>query len=354
MSELRFEEEEMQERIHIVEGVIKEGDIVGIAGYYGQCKSPLMKQIAYCVSTGNRLMGRRTSKRPVTLIDMETSKQHTWKSFKGLVERYGDHPTSEYLDLYIRRAGPNDLAANQLNAVLAESSRRHIKSKEPQIDFLRKILEQKPDSLLIIDPMQAYMNLNKLNEKDITMLIGEMRGLLRHYPRAAIVTVWNLRKRDKKTRRTDPVRNIRDHMDEVSGSGDIINRTDTRLICGEYPDRKGVYVLNGIVRDQEKFAPLLFRKCLLDEEGVEDIENLAGFREVEEKDVKLSMGQKLLAAKLPWTFRITQKGKDINIWSETREGPLSVPKASFYRMVHKLMLMGWLEEVGEREFVRKV
>lgn len=327
----------------VVEGLFYEGDIVSVSGYYGDCKSPVIQQLAYCLVSGAQYLGRRVpSPRPVALVDLENAKTDVYTSLNNIRRRLVNEPVRE-LRTFIRRGTDNNPDTIRISQVVWDSIRSKIRNRDLQIEMLSDILSNEPDSVIIIDPVQSFFHLNKVDEREVSVTVSELRNLLNQYPRASIVTVWNLRKRDKKVKRSNPLTNVRDHLDEVSGSGDIINRTDVRLVVGPHPAKPDLYVMNGVARGR-KFSPILFRKVSIDPEGAMDFSSLAGFEAVDIVRSTLSPERYAQFVRLPVIFTVKYVGNKAVITSPIKK-PFELPKTTAWRLVTKLLEEGLLTEV---------
>lgn len=66
-----------QPRPEIVEGLVREGQLVAFAGPFGMGKSPMLTDMGVHVIHGVPLCGRRVSQRPVISFDFETPLDRT-------------------------------------------------------------------------------------------------------------------------------------------------------------------------------------------------------------------------------------------------------------------------------------
>lgn len=72
----------------IVDGVLREGQIAVLCGYYGTGKSPLVSNLAFCIRNGLEWLGRRVSARDVVLLDFETPRPTYDATTEALKGRY--------------------------------------------------------------------------------------------------------------------------------------------------------------------------------------------------------------------------------------------------------------------------
>src|SRR5215469_9259175 len=74
-------------RPEIVEGLIREGQLVTFAGPYGMGKSPTLTDLAIHVVHGIAWCGRQVSKRPVITFDFETPAATYRRNVKNIAKR---------------------------------------------------------------------------------------------------------------------------------------------------------------------------------------------------------------------------------------------------------------------------
>ena len=162
-------------------------------------------------------------------------------------------------------------------------------------------------------------------------MYGSLRRLLSKYPKAAMLLTFNLRKKDKRaqyvsTLLTDP----RGWLEEVSGTLDILNRSDVRL--GMDMQSEDIRVINGIRRGED-MDPVLIRPV------GESSEKLAGFERVQPEGLDftaaLTAGQSKYWEQLPTEFRFEDIADKI------------VPRASLSRLIKRVVSLGKMEKVGE-------
>jgi hypothetical protein len=239
-------------RAEIVEGLVREGQLVAFAGPYGVGKSPFLTALTLHVIQGIPFVGRQVNQRPVVLFDFETPGATYRRNMKNLAARLGV-PVPEVpdeLDVYLEH---DDGHAPATKALLHAVSGW---DQGPRGELLGNALRQKPNALVLIDPVELLFRVNTGKKTELLRLYEALRLLLAKYPHAAICMTFNLRKRDKKNDKDDLLLGPRGWLEEVCGTLDILNRSDVRLGMDFYSE--DARVINGIRRGEE-IHPLIVR-----------------------------------------------------------------------------------------------
>lgn len=318
-------EREVQPRSEIIQGLLREQQIAVCGGTYGVGKSPFLQDLAVRLVHGLPFCERQVEKRPVICFDHETPAA----VFKVNVERICARlsvavPSPEELEIYLEFDDPKTPATAALLALLKTPT------NVERVEFLRKLLQKKPNAVVIVDPLEKLFRLDKRKETEVLDLYQEFRFLLADFPSAAIITSWNLRKRDKAVKLPNLLVSPREWLEEVSGSIEIMNRSDVRFGFDFNQRDPEIRVLNG-VRRGEDFHPLLLRPVGLPGEE-------AGFDQVrlEGPDLALAFTQTQLGHwhGLPQTFKFD----DI--------ADRTVPRSSLSRLLGRADSLGLIVKHG--------
>lgn len=78
-----FFDHELAPPVEVWEGTLQEGQISFLAGDYALAKTPFSQQLALSVAAGLPFLGRRTTKRPVIVLDAES----TYGDYRPNIER---------------------------------------------------------------------------------------------------------------------------------------------------------------------------------------------------------------------------------------------------------------------------
>jgi AAA domain len=239
-------------RSEIVEGFIREGQLVTFAGPYGMGKSPTLTDLAVHIIRGIAWCGRQVSQRPIIAFDFETPVATYRRNVKNIAKRLGvSVPTVPgELDVYLEHDDPGKPATKKLLTALASGD------IETRIGLIDSALSLKPNALVTIDPLELMFRVDTLKKAEVLRLYEKLRRLLAKYPQAAIAATLNLRKRDKKSFQDDLLLNPRGWLEEVCGTLDLLNRSDVRLGMDSHGEESRV--LNGIRRGEE-MHPLIVR-----------------------------------------------------------------------------------------------
>lgn len=247
-----FFEGDDKPRPEIVEGLIREGQLVACAGTYGIGKSPKLTDLTVHVVRGIPWCGRQVSQRPVIAFDFETPAATYRRNVKNTAKRLRvDVPRVPVeLDVYLEHDSQNQPATKKLLAAIASGD------TAARMDLIDAALAGKPNALVVIDPLELMFRVNTLKKAEVLRLYEKLRQLLSRFPEAGIIMTFNLRKEDKKNGKSDLLVNPRGWLEEVCGTLDILNRCDVRLGMDFHGEESRV--LNGIRRGED-MHPLIVR-----------------------------------------------------------------------------------------------
>jgi len=321
-----FFDRNTEQRPEIIEGLIREGQLAVLGGPFGVGKSPALAHLTVSVLNGIPWCGRKVKKRPVAVIDFENSAATYIVNVKRICGRLNVEcpKVPDELEVYMEQDSPDQPGTKELLEVLKATSAQ-------KLAFLREILEGKPNALVIIDPLEMLFRIDTLKKQSILALYTELRILLANFPRAVLLTTFNLRKQDRRTGRPDLLYKPRVWLEEICGSLDIMNRSDVRLGMDFLDENEEIRVINGVRRGEEMY-PLLIRP-------VRDLDNLSGFEQCPPSELDLPFGltkiQREHWEKLPQKFRfeeVADKG---------------VPRASLHRLIKRGKSLGILDEQND-------
>lgn len=310
----------------VVEGLIREQQIVAVGGAFGVGKSPWLEELALCRAYGLPWCGRRVVQGPVILFDFESHHSTIRRNILNLCKRH-NLPLKIPAELEIY-AEIGDAEHCPQTAELLQA----IKDANGWA-LVEKALLRKPNALVIIDPPEILFRFKKRFGESVIELYTEFRFLLGKFPHSLIVNTFNLRKRDKRTRKSNLLTEPRDWLEEIGGSLDLLNRSDVRLGMDFYGD--GARVVNGIPRGED-LDPLLIRPVYVGDEG-----ELAGFELVPPSEVNLTSA---LPEKLAGYW---QRLSD----EFTFEHAAAIMgKSNFDRLKKRTASLGLLEQIGRGRY----
>jgi hypothetical protein len=246
-----FFESNSEERKEIIEGLLREGQLVAFAGPFGVGKSPMLADLVMHVLHGIPWCDRRVASRPVIHFDLETP----GRVYKAILRnRAGCLGLSlpkvpEELLVYLEHDDAKEPATAKLLAALGQSGH------ESCLALIAKGLQEKPNALVVVDPLELLFRIDTGKKKDVLRLYGELRHLLALHPQAAMIITFNLRKRDKKVGQSNLLADPRSWLEEVCGTLDILNRSDVRV--GIDLQGEDVRVINGVRRGEEMHPSLI-------------------------------------------------------------------------------------------------
>lgn len=246
----------------VVEGLLCESKITVLGGDYGVGKSPLIADLVLHITNGLEWCGRKVEKRPVIHFDFETPATKYKTDLENGAKRLGIPvpPVPEMLRPFFQ----NDDITEAGTAQLIEAQ----VSDDKCFALLESLLAENPNAVMIFDPVELFVSIDKNDGKAIVRLFRQLRKLFSAYPHASILCTFNLKKIDKKGARPNLLVNPRDWLDDVSGAKEIMSRSDIRLGIDFFDDEQTVRVINGIQRG-EPFNPLLIQPAGDPEAGFE-------------------------------------------------------------------------------------
>jgi AAA domain len=251
----------------VVQGLFREGQIIVLGGLYGVGKSPLFCDLSVHLIHGFPWCGLAVNKRPVIYLDFENRGQTFRENIRQTCRRLcvSTPCVPQDLDPYIWNDCANESGTKELLEVMRQPHK-------VRMGFLKNKLAQKPNALLIIDPIEMFIPIDSTKKVQVLTQMTDFRFLLGEFPNGSVALTYNLRKKDRRLERPSLLTNPREWLDEIAGSSDIMNRSDVRLGMDFYEEDE-VRVINGIWRG-ELMEPLLI-------EPIFHGQNPAGFKRVE-------------------------------------------------------------------------
>lgn len=319
---IEFFSRDTELRPEIIQGLIRETQIVAFGGDYGVGKSPLQAGLTIHLVHGIAWCGCEVQQRPVIAFDFETPGPTYKRNITNIAKHQGVRVplVPDELDPYLELGSRDERGTARLLEVLKS------KRIENRFGLIREALDAKPNALVFIDPVEMLFRIDTREKPQILWLYSELRILLSEYPTAAIVLTFNLRKWDKRTVKANLLSGPRDWLQEVCGSNDILNRCDVRLGMDFFDEE--IRVINGIRRGED-MHPLLVRPV------GDEPSNLAGFELVppDKLNLRSTLTTKQLEhwRNLPREFRFD-------------EGAQVVPKASLSRLLARARSLGVVDE----------
>jgi hypothetical protein len=327
-----FFDRNIEPRAEIIEGLIREAQIVAFAGPFCVGKSPFLADLTIHILNGTAWCGREVQKRPVVVFDFESSGPTYKRNIKNISHRFGvpEPLVPNDLEVYLENDDPKEPSTAQLLSALES------KKIEERFKLIEDALERKPDAFVILDPMEMLFRIDTSKKQHILWLYSKLRRLLSKFPKAAMLLTFNLRKRDKKAAsQPDLLASPRDWLEEVCGTLDILNRSDVRLGMDFYND--DIRVINGIRRGED-MHPILIRPVEIKDVG------LAGFElcQADKLDISLAMTptQKKHWDKMPKEFYFDDVADKV------------VPRASLSRLLKFAKSLGII--AGHNKLYKKL
>jgi hypothetical protein len=246
----------------VVEGLLAESKITALGGDYGVGKSPLITDLVLHIVNGLDWCGRKVEKRPIIHFDFETPARKYKTDLENGAKRLGV-PLPSVPEM-IQPLFQNDDIAEPGTAQLLEA----LGSDDKGFAVLERLLGEKPAAVLIFDPVELFVLMDKNDGRAIVRLYQRLRKLFASYPHASALCTYNLKKSDKKAPKPNLLADPRRWLDEVSGAKEIMSRSDIRLGIDLFDDEQSVRVINGVQRG-EPFEPLLIQPAGEPEAGFE-------------------------------------------------------------------------------------
>lgn len=312
---MSYFEEDIPLRPEIISGMFRESQIVTLAGPFNVGKSPLLADIAAHVSRGMPWCGRPTMQRPVIHFDFESSDPSFRRNYRNICK--GRIPiVPDEIEPYVQNS--NDERSKALQEAMPSFTK--------MIALLRSILERKPNAMFMFDPIEMAFPI-ELTKPNVLKLYRSFRSLFSEFNQACTVSTHNLRKVDRRaTGFPDLAKDPHGWLEEISGTLDIVNRSDVRIGMARYSE--GVSIVNG-ARRSEDMHPLLLAPI------DDDPEELAGFRPITSsvRDLARIFSDEQLVHwnKLSKRFKFNDFANN------------GIAKSSLSRLVHRSLSIGILE-----------
>lgn len=317
-----------QQRPEIISGLLREGQLAAFAGPYGVGKSPLLADIAVHTINGKAWCGRQVSQRTVVHFDHESAGPAYRRNIRNVACRLEVQlpRVPHELECYVEHDSMSEPATARLLTLL------EAEDFEVRLEFIKGILTTKPNALVIIDPLELLFRIDTKRKLDVLSLYAKLRRLLSEFPQAAVITTFNLRKRDKRAGKADLLSDPRDWLEEVCGTLDVLNRSDVRLGMDFYAgENENIRVLNG-VRRAEDMHPMVISSV------GEPPDGLSGFELCPTNELRLNS---VLTAKqrdywtmLPEEFRFEEVAGNL------------VPRSSLSRLLDRARSLGIVRPDG--------
>jgi hypothetical protein len=319
----------------IIEGIARAQQIAAIGGAYGVGKSPWLQELLVCRVYGLPWCGRTVLQGPAALLDFENPAWTIRRNIECVCERRGVSlpGVPEGLEIVPEIDDP---ARNPATAELL------LALKSGKIDdklaILEDILGRQPNSLIVIDPPEMLFPINTRERVSVQWLYSQYRFLLSKYPGALFMNTFNLRKIDKRFKRSNLFADPRGWLEEISGSLDLLNRSDVRLGM-DFHEPEDVRVVNGIRRGED-LHPMLIRPVHLDD----DPDKAAGCELVRADELEVFGALK---------GKLNQYWCTLPIEFTFEEATRRMGKSNFDRLKKRTTSLGALEQVT-RGVYRKI
>jgi RecA-family ATPase len=105
-----------RQRSEIIEGLVREQQLVAFAGPFGVGKSPILADIAMHILSGSPWCGRRVERRPVIHFDLETPGPVYKANLRNVAARLGVAlpRVAEELDIYLEHDKADERSTSRL------------------------------------------------------------------------------------------------------------------------------------------------------------------------------------------------------------------------------------------------
>jgi hypothetical protein len=134
----------------IIEGLLREGQIGVLTGYYGVGKRPLVQDCAFHIANGILWLDRRVFRREVILIDFETPHNVYHRNLSRLKARYPGVWRFPKSFLISTNPAEDDAVGETFDW-----------SWDGHLKFLYSLLQASPQALVVIDPLEHLFRLNR-------------------------------------------------------------------------------------------------------------------------------------------------------------------------------------------------
>jgi hypothetical protein len=244
----------------VIEGLFREGQLVLVAGNFAVGKTPVLADWGVCISKSLMWCGRQCHGHSVVHMDFESHPGRFKSNYKNICHRLqvSVPKVPQELEAYVEH--DTDAHAQELLQVIN-------KDFKERVQFLRAILGRKPNAVIILDPVELLFPVDTTKKRPVLQLYSALRVLLKDFPKAAILMVFNLRKRNKMVTLEDNLllTNPHDWMQEVCGSLDLVNRADTRIGVDRYVGADDTLIISGVGRS-EAIEPIIAQIEALDDD----------------------------------------------------------------------------------------
>ena len=259
-------------KVPVVSGLWNESETIILCGRSNSGKSPLIRQLVFCLANGLDFLGMKIpTRRHIILFDYENPARWIYDDFQALETRFPDYNLEVPHDLE-----PYMYCGDKMDHYVACAINLHSATLQYRLDFIRARLQDWPESVIIFDPIDFIYSLDKNKSQEIIQFTAQVRSLLHDYPKASILETHNLRKRDTRASAdSNLIYNPVGYMEEIAGSNDIGNRCDVRLGMERNPAKQDRYIFNGYQRSRGNLPHPFFLEAVRLENGT-----LAGFQHI--------------------------------------------------------------------------
>jgi len=245
----------------IVEDFFPSGHVCLIVGYFNIGKSPLVNELTIHIAHGLEWFNRKVIKRPVVVLDAESSEAQFKLNVQRICQRLGieiPKVPDEY-DALLLHGNPDNPATKRIYELL--------KTDNP-VPFLRETLKRTPNAVIVVDPADCIFRVNTKDEEKMLKRYMDIKMILGEYREASIILILNLRKIDRSNKIPDLLKNPREWLMEVRGSMTQLDRSDTRIGIDNYKqDKEGIIkVVNGLIRGRDFYSMFIKPIQNLDDE----------------------------------------------------------------------------------------
>jgi hypothetical protein len=323
-------ERTIMERNEIVESLLYEGQLAALVGDYGLGKSPLCQDLAIHIAAGRNWCGREVRRRPIVYVDLENPNDVLKNNLVRLCNRLGiPYPPAEEFDAYLMH---DSIEAGNTYLLLAALRR----PPEERISFLHECLERRPEAVLVLDPWEVFFSINKNYGDKVLAVNYQLRDLLSKFPAAAVMMLFNIRKKDQRMEDPDLLGNPRGFLQEISGSNELLNRADVRLGFDFHPRDREVRVIGGVLRGVGELHPILVRSI------GEPPDQLSGYEQVPPESADLAAV--LTVQQLDYWHKLWNGTGEVFTWQEARA--LGIPKSTLWKIMERGKSFGLLAKSG--------